>query len=900
MKTVGDSMDKQTSSADAPAMVFFGADAPGSAIPVIARVGGKGINLCKMSLAGFPVPPGFVVTTRGYLQFVAANGLDARIREMAGTLEPTDVKSIERASAMIRALFAEKPIPAELATEIAAAYEKMRRAGGEKVAVRSSATAEDLDEASFAGQQDTYLNICGEEALLRAVKSCWGSLWTARALAYRARQKIPMDGLALAVVVQQMVIAEAAGVMFTVNPVTGARDEMIINAAWGLGEAIVGGHVTPDAVVAEKATGKVKSVKVAEKKVMTVMTAEGTREQELTDERRHSRVLQDGDVEHLVGVGRKVEAYYGKPQDIEWAVAGGKVYLLQSRPVTALPTDPAETARVRQEEIDALKKLAGDKRRVWVLHNLNETLTAPTPLTWDIIKGFMSGNGGFGRMYRHLGYRPSQDVAENGFLDLIGGHIYADTTRAADLFWDGMPLSYDPDAVVKNPKLMDSAPTRFDPERATGAFFLRLPGLLGAMRRSSKLTKKARREAYSRFENDIFPAYKKWVATKRGQDLSGLGTDEVIRELHERIEKVLNEFGPESLLPGFFGGMAQAALEVTFINLMGTEKGMELVLTLTQGLEGDTTVEQSQYLWELAREKHKREEFLEVYGHRTVEEMELSRPRWREDDTYIIQVLGAFMANNVVEPNVMHRENAARRIAAEKALPATLAEWGGSSLLEEILVDLKDAQTLLPYRENGKHCLMMGYECIRLALVELGKRWGLGRDVFFLHLGELKDFESSREKFVECLEARKMRWQAAKSLDMAEVIDSNDLAGLGIPKKYEDTDELQGDAIAAGISTGVAQIVHDPMEATGLCTDYVLVCHSTDPAWTALFVHARALVVEQGGILSHGAIVARDFGIPAVVCHDAKRRIPHGASIRVDGNRGRITILKQPSEKNGV
>ncbi|MEI6563018.1 MAG: PEP/pyruvate-binding domain-containing protein [bacterium] len=883
-----------------PEMIFFGADAPDATVPVIASVGGKGINLCKMSLAGFPVPPGFVVTTQGYLHFVKANGLGEQIRRIAGSLEASDIKGVERASAEIRALFTEKPIPSELRDEMVTAYGKLRQAGGEKVAVRSSATAEDLDDASFAGQQDTYLNICGEEALLRAVKSCWGSLWTSRAMAYRVKQKIPMDGLALAVVVQQMVIADAAGVMFTVNPVTGHRDEMIINAAWGLGEAIVGGHVTPDTVIAEKATGKVKSIKVSEKKVMTVMTADGTKEQEITDERRHSRVLNDGDVEHLVGVGRKVEAYYKKAQDIEWAVAGGKVYLLQARPVTALPNDPAETARVRDEEIAFLKKLAGDQRRVWVLHNLNETLSAPTPLTWDIVKGFMSGNGGFGRMYRDFGYQPSKEVDKHGFLDLIGGHIYADTTRAADLFWDGMPLSYDPDAVVKNPKLMDAAPTRFDPERATGSFLLRLPRLLGAMRRCSKLTKKARREALTRFENDVFPSYREWVMAKRAEDLSKRSTGEVIRELDVRIDKVLNEFGPESLKPGFFGGIAQAAVEATLINLMGPEKGIEVVLTLTQGLDGDTTVEQSQYLWELARGKRTRAEFLDVFGHRTVEEMELARPRWREDDTYISQVLGAFTSGNVVEPSVMHMENAERRNAEERALPAMLAEWGGSSFLEEILADLKDAQALLPYREKGKHCLMMGYECIRLAIVELGKRWGLGRDVFFLNLAELKQFESSRETLMERLETRKMRWQAAKSLDMAEVLDSNDLSTLGIPKTYEATNELHGDAIAAGVSTGVAQIVHDPMEATGLCMDYVLVCHSTDPAWTALFVHARALVVEQGGILSHGAIVARDFGIPAIVCHDAMRRIPHGATIRVDGNRGMITIVKQPSRQNGV
>ena len=314
-------------------------------------MGGKAVNLCKLSRAKFPVPPGFVVTTRAYLGFIGEDGLGARIAELAASIEDRDAAMIEAISAQIRGLLGEPPVHESLAEEILQAYRRLRDAGEERVAVRSSATAEDLPEASFAGQQDTYLNVRGEEALLKAVQSCWGSLWTARAVAYRAKQKTPAEGLAMAVVVQQMVMADAAGILFTANPVTGARDEIIINAAWGLGEAVVGGEVTPDHVVVEKASGKIKELTVSEKTAMTAITEEGTRQVALCDDRRLARVLGDDEVARLASIGRQIELYYGAPQDIEWAMVGGQFAVLQARPIRGLEVaGDVEAGRVAEIE----------------------------------------------------------------------------------------------------------------------------------------------------------------------------------------------------------------------------------------------------------------------------------------------------------------------------------------------------------------------------------------------------------------------------------------------------------------------------------------------------------------------------------------------------------------------
>jgi pyruvate,water dikinase len=229
----------------------------------------------------------------------------------------------------------------------------------------------------------------------------------------------------------------------------------------------------------------------------------------------------------------------------------------------------------------------------------------------------------------------------------------------------------------------------------------------------------------------------------------------------------------------------------------------------------------------------------------------------------------------------------------EAELPAVLARWGGASFREQVEAAVRETHRLLAYRESGKHYLMMGYELIRLAILALADRWDIGRDVFFLRLDELARFERDRETLLAEVAARRVRWQALQRLDMPDVIDSHDLPRLGLPREYEAAAELRGEAVSAGITTGSARIVFDPREKRDLGSDAIIVCPSTDPAWTSLFVNARGLIVEKGGVLSHGAIVARDFGIPAVVCSGATDRIREGSRLRLDGNRGVIHLLDE-------
>jgi phosphoenolpyruvate synthase/pyruvate phosphate dikinase len=312
----------------------------------LAVTGGKGTSLARLAAAGLPVPGGFHVTTAAYQQFLLESGLQLRI---LAALEHADISqpvTLEAASQIIGDLFAREQMPPAIAGAVAQAYASLP---GEDpaVAVRSSATAEDLPDLSFAGQQETYLNVRGIAAVLEAVQRCWASLWTARAIGYRIQHGIDQDAVRLAVVVQQLVPAEVAGILFTAHPLTGRRDQVVISAAWGLGEAVVGGLVTPDTLTVDKATGQVVARETGDKQVMTVQIDGGTEEHPVPEALRRTPALDDRQAAELARLGVQIEQLYGQAMDVEWTLADGQFAIVQARQITALPpqaASPLETA----------------------------------------------------------------------------------------------------------------------------------------------------------------------------------------------------------------------------------------------------------------------------------------------------------------------------------------------------------------------------------------------------------------------------------------------------------------------------------------------------------------------------------------------------------------------------
>lgn len=908
--------------------IFYAADPlPPSGGKPKDLLGGKGASLHAMIQSSLPVPPAFVITPeccRHFFEHGEAwpTGLEEQVREHLARLEQETGRAYGKGASPLLVSIrsgAAVSMPGMMDTILnCGLHPGLAETVGDTPAfwrlylqfvlrfakTVAGVTGEELGVAradvDSAGREfvarclDRYQERIGVPfpqdpwsllvACVNAVFRSWGS---ERAMAYRKHNDI--RGLhGTAVVIQAMFPSRVAGVLFTEDPTACLTGRMIIEASYGLGESIVSGDVTPDKFVVNRQDFTEVRTTVGNK-VGAVLA--------LGDPGIHDpRVpcLSAVQIEELCRVALRVEEHFQAPMDIEWGFADGRLALLQCRPIRGLEV-LQDIEAGRQEEIARLGALTQGKRRVWAVHNLGETLRFPTPLTWDVMRHFMSGKGGFGGLYRDFGYRPSREVDESGFLELICGRIYADPDRLAGLFWDGLPLRYELDKVFRNPKELDRAPSLFVAEELEGDFLIRLPGLVRAMMRSGRRLRQVRQTARETFEERILPDYLAYVREAGERDLTALSTRELIAEFHARNRRVLDEFGKESLKPGFLGGLALDSLHDLLSQLLGKDEGVRMASVLTMGLEGDITLEQDALLVRVAQGNATMDEFIDHFGHRTINEMELSEPRWREDRSYPERLV-AQMRKGGRTPAELHAESARKRTAAETELPAVLERWGGASFREEIAEWLAEARRLLPYRENGKYYLMMGYELLRMAALELSRRWGIGNDVFFLHLSELDQFEDSREQLTESIRKRRTRWQSAQRLEVADRIDSMDLSGLGKPREAAGaTGDLKGEALAPGIVTAPARIVFDPREGGEIPDGCILVCPSTDPAWTPLFLNARGLVVERGGALSHGAIVARDFGIPAVACPDATRRIPDGATIRLDGNAGLITLAKDPN-----
>ena len=881
----------------------------------IDLLGGKGASLAEMSRAGFPVPPGFTIST-ACCALVEQHtgpwpeGLEDQVRSALQDLEQTTGRTFGRGP---RPLFvavrsgAAVSMPGMMDTILNcglnpavttcfpsedmfwqeyAEHIRMFAASVAGVSVTAVDTTEPEQRARqfirrYEQQSGRTFPTDPWEALRQSINAVFASWHSDRAKAYRQHHDV-RGIVGTAVNVQAMFPSERAGVLFTANPNNPSAGEMILEASWGLGEAVVSGAVTPDIYTLDSAT------------LQTIHEMPGSRpgnEPALTLEQRRE----------IAELGRRIEIHFGVPSDIEWGIADGRVALLQTRKIRGLEII-ADTEQGRLEEIRRLQSIAADEPMAWVVHNLSETLPAPTPLTWDLIRWFMSAQGGYGQLYRLLGHRPQERKPGEGFLELIAGRIYVDPRRAAEFHFGRMPFEYDMDEVLRDRTALDRPPTRFNFDRTDSSFFFRLPALLWNMLRGSRRLQAMQRDPVSRFRETALRKLETFLEGTQSIKLVELATTDLIGELTRRRDFVLGEFAGESLVPGFFGGLAHDQLRHWLIQLLGIEEGEQLASRLTTGLDGDITVEQNCLLYEIAvaPSEHEQAEsrFLATYGHRAINEMELSQPRWCEDHQFVDRMIERFRATSTGSPRDRHAEQVTSRQQAEVSLPAKLAAAGGSSLRERIEILMRQAQQLLPYRELGKFHLMRGYATLRNVLTELGRRWDLGRDVFFLQLDELSQFEHDRVSFEQRIAERKLRWRSLQKLALPDVIDSRQLTEFGIARRVVasgDHAPIACRPIASGVARGTARIVLDPNTITELGRDYILICPSTDPGWTPLFVNARGLIVERGGVLSHGAIVARDFGIPAVVLEGATQLIADGALLELDAVHG--TIVVQPAAR---
>lgn len=859
-------------------------------------VGGKGMSLAKLVRAGFPVPDGFHITTEAYRQFVAANNLQPNINAALEDLDAAQPSTLTLASEKIATLFAQAVVPDEIAEQIQAAYVALKPGMHDNdlqdvasVAVRSSATAEDLPKASFAGQQETYLNICSVDALLAATKKCWASLWTARAIGYRARQEINNDGVALAVVVQEMVFADAAGVLFTANPANGQRNEVVIDAAWGLGEAIVGGLVTPDTYILEKSTYQILIREIADKQKMTIRVPDGTEEQAVPRGKRREPVLSSTQAVKLMKLAIDIEPLYGMPMDIEWTLARGQFAIVQARPITALP-EPSLPIPTEWK----LPKGAYAAMR----NNIVELMMDPlTPFFKTF--GLRSVNASMDRML--LGFFGNTDLLPDDPIITVNEYAYY---NGSVRFWPMLRVILDTPGILR--RMFTGAIERWTEVRrpryieivksweAKPWHQLTSMEILEATRQLSE----AAIDAYMALVSGVIPAA--WMSeawfTWQYKFIKCKGDPEAptflmgFDSLPIRAEKALYD-------------LATRIHKCPTIKryLMAVETSA-IVAQLNQG-QPPNNVD----LTEWSNWSSGFKEYLDIFGH-TIYNLDFGNPVPADAPAPVIDTFKLFLSGKGINPHERQQDSEKKRREAVQNITSRLK----GRRLKAFGKNLERAQKYAPLREDGLADVGLSYPLLRRMLREIGDRFVQNAvieqtdDIFWLTQEETEDTAvrldnyKTADSLSDLIPHRRAIWQTARKASPPMMLPQIKLFGKDLMElksggaNKQKGDALKGVGASPGTVTAQACVLHGPEDFAKMNTGDVLVASITTPAWTPLFARASAVVTDIGGPLSHGSIVAREYGIPAVLgTGTATKFIQNGQNITVDGNQGRVFLTKK-------
>jgi len=943
---------------------FFGDGQAEGGSDIKDLVGGKGASLADMTRARLNVPPGFTISAECCDLYYKVgrhwpDGLDAAVRANLARLEQLAGRPFGKGDNPLLVAVrsgAAHSMPGMMDTVLnvglnpdcvrgmaertgnrRGAWEAYRHflvmfghtVGGVDEAVFTGLIADMLKETGKAAEADldadqmealcyrfmaaAYRQHTGTEMptdpwamLCAAIDAVFGSWNNERAITYRKHHKI--DGLlGTAVNVQMMCPSEVSGVLFTANPVTRRLEDIVIQSSFGLGEAIVLGKVDPDTFVVDRQTLAVKERKITVKRHIVATLAQDGQGQTGAN---NSASLTDPQIKELVQLGLRVEEYFKRPSDIEWALSQGRFYLLQARGIKGLadgtaPADAGDRETVRQEEIAALQKLAEPAGTVWARFNLSEILPEPTPMTWAIVRRFMSGQGGFGLMYRDLGFDPDPILDEQGIFDLVCGRPYCNLSREPRMQFRRMPFEHSFARLKKDPSAALYPQPTLNPVRGGLKFFLQLPAIAVQLVRSGLQMRAEAKVCAGRLREQVIPAFAKEVAEQAAVDLSKLDPPALLQRLETWIRRTLYEYAREGLRATALAGVSMGNVERGLKKAMRppapsiiatpediaraqsatAAKVRSAIGQLIMGVRPDPEADLPSAVHDLAAGHLGRAPFLERFGHRGPREMELSQPRWAEDPSSLDQLTHHGSSALTHDRAMGDRESTSFRQRVQAEVRKILAQ---RPALE---VEIANLHTFLALRETAKHYLMKGYAEIRRILVELDRRSHLAGGIFYLTPDELPRLVKG-EDLTGLIAERKKRRTVALSLEAPQVLFSDDLQAIGRPMAVTSAATLQGVPLSAGIAEGPALVLQEPGDAPPSAENYILVCPTTDPAWVPLFVQAKALVMETGGVLSHGAIVAREFGLPAVAgLPDVYRRIKTGQRLRVDGGTGAVAVL---------
>jgi phosphohistidine swiveling domain-containing protein len=824
----------------------------------LEAVGGKGLNLMRLTQAGMPVPPGFVVSTEAYAKFVTFNHLDNQLEIAFDALAAG--RSLEEVSAQIRIAFEQGEFPVELTQQIATAYQQLGQVDL-AVAVRSSATAEDLAEASFAGQQDTYLNVRGETDVLDAIRRCFGSLWSERAIDYHARQKRPPLSAQLAVVVQQMVFAEAAGVAFTADPVSGDSNLMVIDAVYGLGETLVSGVVTPDHLVLDKRSGVLLSYFVAEKNIQMISTPDGTQEQSVPRSRQKRRVLDAVRTRALYLLGQRIEAVYGRPQDLEWCLADGNLYVVQARPITTLPE-----ILVTWQAPGEGQWLHGGGSFEMITEPISPLFeTALFPIFYRAIKQMLSEIGLNG-MLPAVPYR-----VVNGFIylhmqiHLRPWHLFG-VLRDFALHLDSMKVQESEQALYRTTvtRLIRSAINSLTNEQILARI-------------------QALGESGMRYWLQIM----KIVQVIYRQEKS-------FRDFYQRI-RCPSDPEPEIFLRG--QKIKPWAAECSTFDLAQLARKLNLSQRLLA--DGDAVLTQPEpdsalREWVAALETH-----LEHYGHQ-LSSFDLSLPTLADDPRPVLAAIRAFL-DGKESPYTRQEQMTGEREQATTAILSHLT----LSEREKFTRLLETAQHAARTREDALFDVGQAWTQMHRCALELGRRLtsagvlAQSADVFWLTVDEIHGAFATPASLKDRVTERQRHNRAWSKVNAPYLLPVGSRPApwwhwiFPTPElqRHPDAHTLIGLGVSPGKITGVARVIHSLAEMEQINPGEILVTRTTTPAWTPLFARISGLITDLGGPLAHGSIVAREVGIPAVMgTGNATQKICSGQIVTILGSEGKVLV----------
>jgi phosphoenolpyruvate synthase/pyruvate phosphate dikinase len=847
----------------------------------VAVVGGKGAHLGELSrIEGLHVPAGFCVTTDAFRRIMAdAPSMDDLLDRLL-RLKPDDRQAIRALSAEIRRMIEAIAIPDNLVDAIT---RSLARLGDQAAyAVRSSATAEDLPTASFAGQQDTYLNVVGPAAILEHVSRCWASLFTERAVTYRLRNGFDHRKVHMAVVVQQMVLPQTAGILFTADPVTGNRKVATVEASFGLGEALVSGLVNAD--VYKVRDGEVVARAVATKQLAMYASLGGTQERAIDPERQEQPALTDAQVLRLAELGRRIEAHFGRPQDIEWCLADDDFEIVQSRPITTLFPIPVATdgenhvyvsVGHQQMMIDPMKPLGIS---LWQLTAARPMYEAGARLFVDVTRALAS------------------PASRAGLLEVMGrgDPLIRDALETILGRADFIPTL--PDAGPGGPFVGGgSAPIETDPAIVT-ELIERSQASIAALR------------------HDI-------------QTLTGPALFDFLLEAFQEHKRILRD--PLNL-PAIMAGMAATwwlndklrewlgernaadTLTLSAPNNVTSEMGLALldvadvirphpeVVAFLHGVENENFLDELPKLAGGTEARDTIEAYLDRYGMRCVGEIDITRPRWRERPATLVPLI----LDNIklFAPGAAERRFEQGRQEAQKkqqdVLERLRARPDGEQKADETKRMIDQVRTFIGYREYPKYDIVSRYFVYKQALLAEAERLVQANvlpeqdDIFYLTFSELHDVVRTNEVDDQLIQERKDAFRSYHALTPPRVLTSDGEAVAGAYRRDDvPAGALIGLPVSAGTIEGRARVILDLARAALEAGD-ILVTAYTDPSWSPLFVAITGLVTEVGGLMTHGAVIAREYGLPAVVgVVDATRLIRDGQRIRVHGTDGYVEIL---------